>query len=221
MKEHSLEAGRTLNLLYEIKRIGDLRKNFDAIGEKFYDAFIEDFLSQVKALQADVKKQCDGDAAAELVTDDSGFYNETITNTGNNSNTTQSSILNSLTTTDSYLLMAFALNTTPEDKGDQSVSTDGKCKDPNVLAKKEINARYIYDILQNSKYSLPLEQLINSVLNRLLKRRIAFADNFVLQLYRDEFMLLKHLRNIRKVLLLEASDIMHQFYSNLFKQVRI
>ncbi|TMW44698.1 hypothetical protein DOY81_010221, partial [Sarcophaga bullata] len=153
----------------------------------------------------------------EETLEDSGFYNEAATNTVKPN---ENSILNNLTTQDNFLLMAFALNINEEDTMDES---ENEADSPEQLESgeqdQEINARFIYDTLQKSKSYLPLEELLISSLTRILKTRIAFANCFVMRLYREEFMVLKHLQNIRKVFLMEASDLMHQFYSKLFQQI--
>lgn len=38
-------------------------------------------------------------------------------------------------------------------------------------------------------------------------------------MYKDEYQVLYHLKNLRKVYLLEASDLMYSFYSFIFKKV--
>ncbi|XP_061386084.1 gamma-tubulin complex component 5 [Musca vetustissima] len=220
MREHSLEAGRTLNLLYEINRIGDLRKNCDAMGGKLYNVFIEDFLKQVGILQNEVA-QASGemDVANDTEPNDSGFYNEAPNNSTNNGEKKTQSLLDCLTTTDSYLIMAFALNIREEHLVEEEEDEANPC---NVKKEeKEINASSIYESLKKkaNKNILPLEELLISTLSHIFKMRIAFANSFVLKLYREEFMILKHLRNIRKVMLLEASDAMHIFYSKLFSQI--
>ncbi|KAL9883113.1 uncharacterized protein ACN427_010615 [Glossina fuscipes fuscipes] len=57
MHEHSLEAGRTLNLLYEINRIGNMRNACDAVEGKLYNTFKKDFLQQVQTMQNEIKIQ--------------------------------------------------------------------------------------------------------------------------------------------------------------------
>lgn len=230
MKEHSLEAGRTLSLLYEINRIGDLRYNCNAMQGKLYNVFIDDFLKQVKILQTELNNETGLNSTIEEVSEDSGYYNEASTNTPRRK---ENSILRNLTTQDDFLFMAFVLNTSQEDlteanadKGND-LSENFKEKDnddllENLKAKDTdvINARSIYDLLQKSKNYLPLEEVVINSLTGILKIRIAFANCFVMRLYREEFLILKHLQNIRKILLMEASDLMHQFYSKLFQQVR-
>lgn len=212
MKEHSLEAGRTLNLLYEINRIADLRYNCDAMQGKLYAVFIEDFLRHVKSLQtAGQVSEAGPLTPADDNCHDSGYYNEAATNTDGPSPT--DNILNNLTTQDDFLIMAFALNTSQEDL------TDHKDSDEHREQSAIISARTIYDELQKSNYFLPLEEVIVNSLTRILKIRIAFANSFVMRLYREEFAILKHLQNIRRVLLMEASDLMYQFYEKLFQQV--
>ncbi|XP_013099773.2 gamma-tubulin complex component 5 [Stomoxys calcitrans] len=216
MREHSLEAGRTLNLLYEINRIGDLRKDCAAMGGKLYNVFIGDFLKQVDILQNEVAQVSGGDSdnsVVEVEPNDSGFFNDIAVKAGSEKNNSNS-ILNCLTTNDSHLLMAFAMNTSEEDL---SITDQEK----ETISQKTTDATTIYESLQKRDCSknLPLEELLITSLTHIFRMRIAFANSFVLKLYREEFMILKHLRNIRKVMLLEASDVMHIFYTKLFAQI--
>ncbi|XP_037809588.1 gamma-tubulin complex component 5 [Lucilia sericata] len=217
IQEHSLEAGRTLNLLYEINRIGDLRYNCDAMQGKLYNVFIEDLLKQINTLQSEVENVYRASANQEDMSEDSGYYNEAATNTPKPK---ENIILDNLTTQDDFLLMAFALNTSEEDLSVNKAFAIEEQQD--LVANKSsepINALNIYETLQKSKNYLPLEEAVINALTRILKVRIAFANCFVMRLYREEVMILKHLQNIRKVFLMEASDLMHQFYSKLFQQI--
>ncbi|XP_017489362.1 PREDICTED: gamma-tubulin complex component 5 [Rhagoletis zephyria] len=241
--EHSLEAGCTLNLLYEINRIGELRSACDAIEGKLYAVFIDDVLKYVRILQKqiieavreakennrleiggdstlrndnhdEVDKACDdgvGDVPKEVATE------ERKADVSNNSHV-DDEVLQKLTTNDDFLLLAFTMNmnlTEPNEKvGDQC---DARVK--YAEKNEEPTALEIFEQFEDSKHILPLEEVVLNALSRILKTRIAFANSFVMRLYSEEFDILKHLRNIRKIYLLEASDIMHQFYNKLFKQI--
>lgn len=54
----------------------------------------------------------------------------------------------------------------------------------------------------------------------MLRSRIAVANAHVLRIYRDEFKVIDHIKNVQRVFLLGAGDLMLTFYSNLFKSVR-
>lgn len=66
---------------------------------------------------------------------------------------------------------------------------------------------------------LPVGDAVSDTLAALLTARIAVANRCVIRMYRDEFQVLAHLRNLRRVFLLEASDLMFQFYTTLFRQI--
>lgn len=206
--EHSLEAGCTLNLLYEINRIGDLRNACDAIEGKLYEVFIKDVLSFISKFQANCT-QLEGEADH---LDSKTFTEQPLQKSQSNPSSPKNNLLNHLSTRDEFLLLAFSLNMDTEDK-DECDTTNSKDGGTNS------NALYIFEQLQISNSILPLDEVVLNVMSKILKKRIAFANSFVMQLYKEEFDILRHLRNIRKVLLLEASDLMHQFYGKLFNQV--
>ena len=54
----------------------------------------------------------------------------------------------------------------------------------------------------------------------LLESKISVADKFLMRIYNEELQVLQHLQNLRKVMLLECSDLMHTFYTNLFEQIQ-
>uniref|UniRef100_W8AZG9 Gamma-tubulin complex component n=2 Tax=Ceratitis capitata TaxID=7213 RepID=W8AZG9_CERCA len=240
LMEHSLEAGCTLNLLYEINRIGELRSACDAIEGKLYNVFIDDVLKYVRILQKQImeaireakendrleiesverevnRDEIDEAAGDGITTGMEAQIDRTIVKETHN-NSEDDEILKKLTTNDDFLLLAFTMNmnlTEPtQESGDQC---DAAIK--STIKNEEPTALEIFEQLQQSKNILPLEEVVLSALSRILKTRIAFANSFVMRLYREEFDILKHLRNIRKIYLLEASDVMHQFYTKLFKQI--
>lgn len=223
MQEHCLEAGRTLNLLYEINRIGDLRNSGTTIKGKLYNIFIKDYLQQLHILQSTIKQQSAELHRTESVSlkdykdnnDQDEILKQSQTKKNKNKNEIENeneNILKHLTTTDDFLLKVFALNSANSDMNHFNLAED-------LENETAPNALEIFQQLQECSCILPLEELLINILTRILKNRIAFANSFILKLYREEFMLLKHLRNIRKILLLEASDLMHQFYTKLFNQV--
>lgn len=71
----------------------------------------------------------------------------------------------------------------------------------------------------NGRLLLPFGDTILETLSTLLSARIAFANRYVMTMYRDEFHVLVHMRNLRRVFLLEAADLMYQFYTSLFTQM--
>lgn len=71
----------------------------------------------------------------------------------------------------------------------------------------------------NGRQLLPIGDTIRITLSALLTARIAFANRYVMTMYRVEFHVLAHLHNLRRVFLLEAADLMYQFYTSLFAQM--
>lgn len=55
----------------------------------------------------------------------------------------------------------------------------------------------------------------------ILRSRISIANKFVRRIYLDEYKVLDHLVNLQRVFFFGAGDLMHTFYSKLFKSVSI
>ena len=72
---------------------------------------------------------------------------------------------------------------------------------------------------ESSELLLPADFCIMKTIINLLESKISVADKFLMRIYNDELHVLQHLRNLRKVMLLECSDLMHTFYTNFFKQI--
>lgn len=67
---------------------------------------------------------------------------------------------------------------------------------------------------------LPFSTIVINALRSLLERKFAVVNKFITHIYLEEFNVLYHLQNLRRILLMEASDLMFDFYTNLFEQVR-
>lgn len=68
-------------------------------------------------------------------------------------------------------------------------------------------------------FILPYHQYFCTILTNLLNARISVANNYVLEIYKNEHQLVHHLQNLPKVYFMEAGDLMSDFYSRLFTQV--
>lgn len=68
-------------------------------------------------------------------------------------------------------------------------------------------------------FILPYLQYFCTILTNLLNARISVANNYVLEIYKNEHQLVHHLQNLPKVYFMEAGDLMSDFYSKLFTQV--
>lgn len=83
-----------------------------------------------------------------------------------------------------------------------------------------LNAYQLYERLNNiTSVLIPFNEIVLQILAKLLESRISVANRCVTKMYKDEYQILFHFQNLRKVFLLEASDTMFYFYTNLFKQV--
>lgn len=67
---------------------------------------------------------------------------------------------------------------------------------------------------------LPYSKIITNILKSLLEKKFAVVNRFITHIFKEEFKVLYHLQNLRRILLLEASDLMFEFYTNLFEQVK-
>lgn len=70
-------------------------------------------------------------------------------------------------------------------------------------------------------FIIPYRQFICAILTNLLTARLSVANNYVLEIYKNEHQLVHHLQNLPKIYFMEAGDLMSDFYSNLFTQVSV
>lgn len=68
-------------------------------------------------------------------------------------------------------------------------------------------------------FLLPYIPVICKYTNEVLQSRISIANQYVLDIYLQEYDIMKHISNLRMVFLLGAGDLMLAFYSNLFQRV--
>jgi hypothetical protein len=67
---------------------------------------------------------------------------------------------------------------------------------------------------------LPVKQVLEGNLLGLVEEKWKAACSMVKPIFQHEFNLSVHFRIIRGIFLMEAGDLMHQFYTSLFQQVR-
>ncbi|XP_037037056.1 gamma-tubulin complex component 5-like [Bradysia coprophila] len=70
-----------------------------------------------------------------------------------------------------------------------------------------------------TSFILPYCQFFRAILTTLLRARLSVANNYVLEIYKNEHQLVHHLHNLQKIYFIEAGDLMSDFYSNLFTQI--
>jgi hypothetical protein len=66
---------------------------------------------------------------------------------------------------------------------------------------------------------LPVKQVLEANLLRLVEEKWNAASSMVKPIFQHEFNLSVHFQIIRGIFLMEAGDIMHEFYTSLFQQV--
>lgn len=78
----------------------------------------------------------------------------------------------------------------------------------------------LYDRLKpTTTFILPYHQYFCTILTNLLNARISVANDWVLEIYKNEHQLVHHLQNLPKIFFMESGDLMFDFYSKLFTQV--
>lgn len=70
-------------------------------------------------------------------------------------------------------------------------------------------------------FILPYCHFFSAILTNLLKERLSVANNYVLEIYKNDHQLFHHLQNLPKIYFMEAGDLMSDFYSKLFTQVSL
>ncbi|PSN50141.1 hypothetical protein C0J52_15095 [Blattella germanica] len=68
---------------------------------------------------------------------------------------------------------------------------------------------------------LPIKPVIERNLAKLVDNKCKTACCMVKPIFQDDFNLTKHFQVIRGIFLMEAGDVMHQFYSSLFQQIQL
>lgn len=66
---------------------------------------------------------------------------------------------------------------------------------------------------------MPLSITVYERLREIMRSRISIANEYVLRIFLDEYKVLDHLINLQRVYFFGAGDLMHTFYSKLFKSV--
>ncbi|XP_055546235.1 gamma-tubulin complex component 5 isoform X2 [Wyeomyia smithii] len=213
LMHHSLEAGYTLNILTGLDRLSDLRSGCESVDESMvYVGFLEAIVEVLEGFRT-----TDGEIMDSIVGDRSRMETlkeETVCTTKlQNLQNQMKEICD-----DELFMMAL----------DSSLRLAcGTVNDahPELLSNGSINCitnAYSLHTRLNSisrNLMLPLENVLFSAIKNLMETKRQAANHFVTTIYKQEFLVLNHLKNIRKVLLLEASDLMYYFYSDLFRRI--
>ncbi|CAO1355674.1 unnamed protein product [Diamesa serratosioi] len=195
---YSLKAGYTLNIIARLDMIDEMRTmNNRALNITLYDDFMKIILNEIKgfAVKQETKEQLD----------------EVITIKQEDKKTISMDILeNILDDGDDFLMLAF--QSTFDLINEESEQLDDKTAIVNPLE--------LYEKLNEaSDWLLPLENSISKTIEHLLRQKLSIAERFVMRIYRDEFQVEKHLQDLRNVFFLESNELMHFFYTTLFRDI--
>lgn len=77
----------------------------------------------------------------------------------------------------------------------------------------------LYRLNELSPIILPAEQIVSKIMSEVLETKMSASHKAVIDIYIDEFKILNHLKNLRKIYLYEASYLMDKFFTKLFQQI--
>lgn len=210
---HSLNAGDTLNILARLDRMNDIKSKTNITSE-LYEIFMERILSEMENFRTT--------SLEDIIT--------TSTNTFDPMRTSQISTYMTDSMMSSVSMDEFRdkKNKVAEFK-DEIMEMGNEillmaCNESlNIVEneKEEEHEKLLFDKLKSiTTLILPFDQIILKTISQMLNSKLLIADSLVIEVYKEEFQLLAHLRNLREVYLLEASDLMFDFYTTLFHDVR-
>ncbi|XP_055389842.1 gamma-tubulin complex component 5 [Condylostylus longicornis] len=245
---HAIEAGYTLNFLYEIDKISYLRSasNFD---DNLFDHFFNDVMSSVKNFKIAINE----------ITKETNILGSSLSNINLNQEDACSSncdedksVMNKsniLSKETCKAICQYELEKNDQDDGANlaeklsnrnflaqcapttdefllmafscnfNLSSTEKKSESDCLDKFKKTYKLYEKLNDTSHITIPLEEIILSSISKILSYRISFTNSFVMKMYREDFKIGKHLQNIRQVLLLEAGDLMQFFYQKIFSDI--
>lgn len=218
LMHHSLEAGYTLNILNDLDRISDLRSGQQSEEPMVYVGFLEAIVEVLEGFRTVEDESVDGERVQDQQPDVQAIERML-------KDTAATSKLQNLQNQikeicdDEVLMLALGsslqlacIDDQDDDESNLPTETSANCL---------TNANSLYRRLNaiSGQLTLPLEHVLFSAIKNLMETKRQAANHFVTTIYKEEFLVLNHLKNIRKVLLLEASDLMYYFYSDLFRRI--
>ncbi|XP_035903152.1 gamma-tubulin complex component 5 [Anopheles stephensi] len=208
---HSLEAGYTLNILNGLDRISDMRKEQGMDENLVYVNFLETIVHELERFRTESPKEKSCETEQQPVVQEKKSENAVLHNLRKQMREVCD---------DDLLLLAFNSTLQLVDESCRQTGTDEPSSPAEQSAGKLSNAYTMYTILNSiSTLQLPLEHVLFNAIKNLMETKRQAANHYVTYIYKDEFHVMDHLKNIRKVLLLEASDLMDYFYSDLFRRI--
>uniref|UniRef100_A0A182MQ62 Gamma-tubulin complex component n=1 Tax=Anopheles culicifacies TaxID=139723 RepID=A0A182MQ62_9DIPT len=208
---HSLEAGYTLNILNGLDRISDMRKEQGTDENLIYASFLETIVEELERFRTENPKENCCETDQQFVHQEKKSENASLENLRKQMREVCD---------DDLLLLAFNSTLQLVDESSRPSAMSESSSATEQSTRKLSNAYNLYMILNSiSTLQLPLEHVLFNAIKTLMETKRQAANHYVTYIYKDEFHVMNHLKNIRKVLLLEASDLMDYFYSDLFRRV--
>lgn len=103
---------------------------------------------------------------------------------------------------------------------DQLSQMEKRAKEANKTNNIPVEKNLYERLRPTTTFIIPYHQYFQSILTTLLKARITVSNNYVLEIYKDEHQLVHHLQILPKIYFMEAGDLMSDFYTKLFTQVK-
>ncbi|XP_039429506.1 gamma-tubulin complex component 5-like [Culex pipiens pallens] len=220
LMHHSLEAGYTLNILSCLDRISDLRSGCAWEEGMLYVGFLEaivDVLEGFRTVEEKSEAVAALEGAEEARLQVEKFAKDTV------SASKLQNLRNQIREICDDELLMMALDSSLQLACADNDEDDGEeCKLPSAPSPSCLtNAHSLYTRLNSisGQLMLPLEHVLFGAIKNLMETKRQAANHFVTTIYKEEFLVLHHLKNVRKVLLLEASDLMYYFYNDLFRRI--
>lgn len=196
MLRYCNKACFTLNIVSRLDRVHEMRK------------FVNDSVSIYNEFSSRLGKEVENFAQAnqpDLVGDQTKPPETTPTNAKLIDDIRSGMIANE----DDLLLLAFQ-------------STFHQLTDQSLDQVQEISSsiEFLEKLAKASDFVLlPLEHTVHRILADLLHKKISTAEQFVMNIYTNEFHVEQNLQEIRKVFFLDSNELVNFFYHTLFPQM--
>lgn len=203
--QFTVKSSSTLNILQKWDRISELKFEYRKSDGSLYEMFLKEFFKRIESLSGDQNNN---------TTLMDKRYDENVEKSKNEFNRMEFE-KEILEIGDQFLLMAFQESLMIAEQQTNHIIKDD-IKDH--FTESNSNSQLI-KLNQCSTILIPFERFVNKILTELLEMKISVVNSFVVRIYKEEFRIVEHLQNLRRLYLLEASDLMHTFYTTLFQQI--
>uniref|UniRef100_A0A336KQ99 CSON012437 protein n=1 Tax=Culicoides sonorensis TaxID=179676 RepID=A0A336KQ99_CULSO len=211
LMRHSLNAGDTLSVLARLDRMNDIKSKSSTTTD-MYDVFMETVLSEIEKFRTNAVEE---NALTMSYLDPM----KSIQISNNMTDSMMSSVsVNDFSEKNNKIL---EFKDEVMEMGNEILLL--ACKESLNLVENDVettNEPLLFEKFKStSNLILPYDNIILKTISKMLNAKLAIADNLVIKIYKEEFQLMSHLNNLRNVYLLEASDLMFEFYTALFTDI--